>query len=462
MSNFTTEPRELTSTDASSPSSAGPVFAPRDAGEARPHVRTAAVSGIELRVSRDAAPTRRLRINARRCTFGSGEGCTVRLSDASLRPLHAAILHETGRVLIRGCPLAIEVNGRSVIESSLDVGDVFRLGEYRFEILALPSEPLDRTTDQAVGELHAMIASLNAQVETLTADAAAQRATASAELAELRASLAASQQAEAASGKAAAAPQTALNDALQQRDKALQQRDKALARRTEAIDIEQAAQAKLRQANQKMQQLQEELDQSQQWAERQRAQRREQPSRSSEVDPARPSLLADPPAAPTDPPAAEVADELFERGDETSKNIGESDDEPSIEAQMSRLLHRVGHVRTDDGGAAEAAQRHLAQPHDRPAVSCRRTEDPRSGETASNHRGQTTNQRGQTQQLKGHALLNLLQPAVVLICSAVFFYCGQRNPALQGVWYTASILAGGLAMFFLYDLRGRHFMRLPE
>jgi hypothetical protein len=54
------------------------------------------------------------------------------------------------------------------------------------------------------------------------------------------------------------------------------------------------------------------------------------------------------------------------------------------------------------------------------------------------------------------AWMPLLQAAVVLACSAVFFYCGHRNATLQVVWYTAATLAAGLAMFFCYDLtRGR-------
>ncbi len=94
--------------------------------------------GIELRVTRAGMPARRLRINTTRCTFGSGEGCTVRLSDASLRPLHAVILRDSGRILIRGYSVPLEINGESLAESFLSLGDVIRLGQYCFEMIDLP------------------------------------------------------------------------------------------------------------------------------------------------------------------------------------------------------------------------------------------------------------------------------------------------------------------------------------
>lgn len=95
--------------------------------------------GLELRVTRAGMPARRLRINSPRCTFGSGEGCTVRLSDASLRPLHAVILCDNGRIMIRGYSVPLEINGVSVTESYLSLGDVIRLGQYCLEMIDMPA-----------------------------------------------------------------------------------------------------------------------------------------------------------------------------------------------------------------------------------------------------------------------------------------------------------------------------------
>ncbi len=41
---------------------------------------------IEFRVIRVGAPVRRLRLTGNRYTFGSAEGCSIRLSDSALRP----------------------------------------------------------------------------------------------------------------------------------------------------------------------------------------------------------------------------------------------------------------------------------------------------------------------------------------------------------------------------------------
>jgi len=94
---------------------------------------------LELRIHRLGTPDRRLRIRVERCTLGSGEGCTVRLADPAVCELHAVILSAAGRVLIRGYSIPLEINGQFAIEAFLKPGDVFHLGSYRFEILALPA-----------------------------------------------------------------------------------------------------------------------------------------------------------------------------------------------------------------------------------------------------------------------------------------------------------------------------------
>jgi hypothetical protein len=106
--------------------------------------------GIELRVTRAGMPARRLRINSARCTFGSGEGCTVRLSDTSLRPLHAVILRDNGRILVRGYSVPLEINGEFVPESLLTLGDVIRIGQYCFEMIDLPSSDSENYEEESI------------------------------------------------------------------------------------------------------------------------------------------------------------------------------------------------------------------------------------------------------------------------------------------------------------------------
>lgn len=96
---------------------------------------------IEFRVIRPGTPSRRLRLTGNRYTFGSGEGCSIRLEDPALRPMHAVLLRDAQRVLMRAYSVPLEYNGERVAETDLRVGDIIRMGDYRFELLTLPSDP---------------------------------------------------------------------------------------------------------------------------------------------------------------------------------------------------------------------------------------------------------------------------------------------------------------------------------
>ena len=91
---------------------------------------------IEFRVTCPGAPTRRLRLCGHRYTLGSGDGCSIRLSDESLLPMHAVLLHEGQRVLVRAYSVPVDVNGNRLAEATLDIGDRLRLGCYQFELLS--------------------------------------------------------------------------------------------------------------------------------------------------------------------------------------------------------------------------------------------------------------------------------------------------------------------------------------
>ncbi len=90
---------------------------------------------IEFRVIRVCAPVRRLRLTGNRYTFGSAEGCSIRLSDSALRPMHAVLIRDASRVLVRAYSVPIEINGTRTTEACLQIGDTLRLGAYQFELL---------------------------------------------------------------------------------------------------------------------------------------------------------------------------------------------------------------------------------------------------------------------------------------------------------------------------------------
>ena len=494
MNDLTSELRELANVDAHS---AVPVGSPLVPGGV-PHTfyPPLSASGIELRVIRDGSPARRLRINTARCTFGSAEGCTVRLSDSSLLPLHAVIVRQADRVLIRSESTAIEVNGQPTSESLLDCGDVFRLGSYLFETLSLPQAPADSAQDQAqrlrfmtasdpeldaarlreqetqqrlaealqrselaqsqltaandiVAELEQQVDSLNQQLEASVTEAQQQRDQAQQHVAELQQQLDAArlevatlrqQHAAAVRERDAALRQrdvatkerdqalencdeaTRQRDAAQQqcelavraRDEALQQRDQAMARRSDAIDSEQAAQAKLRQLNQQIQQLQ----QAQAAAESEKLNelsleaymsRLLQPMERSPATPAPRSAVGQhlPPAREPQPTATAAVFAADVAAEPATSAVAES-----LEPAPQPLLSTEPQPR-------RAGSSPLMPPPVPPRPS---------------------------------AWSNVLQVALIFTCSLIFFYCGQRNPNLQVVWYTASALAGGLVLFAVYDL----------
>jgi len=90
---------------------------------------------LEFRVSRASESWRRLRLTGNRYTFGNADGCTIRLNDPSLRPMHAVLIRDASGVLIRTYAVPVEVNGTETTEATLQEGDVLRLGIYEFELL---------------------------------------------------------------------------------------------------------------------------------------------------------------------------------------------------------------------------------------------------------------------------------------------------------------------------------------
>lgn len=99
-------------------------------------------SAIEFRVVRGTAPVRRLRLTGSRYTFGSADGCSIRLNDPSLRPMHAVLIRETGRIYVRAYSVPVVVNNKPVKDAALAIGDRLELGEYCFELISV-----DHSTD---------------------------------------------------------------------------------------------------------------------------------------------------------------------------------------------------------------------------------------------------------------------------------------------------------------------------
>jgi len=96
-------------------------------------------SSIEFRVTCPGSPVRRLRLTGNRYTFGSADGCSIRLSDDTLRPMHAVLLRDASRIIVRAYSVPVQVNGARTTEATLSSGDILRLGQYQFELLSVTS-----------------------------------------------------------------------------------------------------------------------------------------------------------------------------------------------------------------------------------------------------------------------------------------------------------------------------------
>ena len=93
-------------------------------------------NSMEFRVTCPGSPVRRLRLTGNRYTFGNADGCSIRLTDETLRPMHAVLLRDVSRIIVRAYSVPIQVNGTRTTEATLTVGDVLRLGHYQFELLS--------------------------------------------------------------------------------------------------------------------------------------------------------------------------------------------------------------------------------------------------------------------------------------------------------------------------------------
>ncbi|WP_417744608.1 FHA domain-containing protein [Rosistilla oblonga] len=119
---------------------------------------------LEFQVDRVGHPRRRLRLSGQSYTFGSGEGCSVRLEDPSLRKTHAILIRQQDRLLIRGYGIAILVNGIRVTEAWLEERDNVQLGDYTLTLLQgvpksnNPSAPSPQPTTAPAEKLHSPFA----------------------------------------------------------------------------------------------------------------------------------------------------------------------------------------------------------------------------------------------------------------------------------------------------------------
>ncbi|MEC7407427.1 MAG: FHA domain-containing protein, partial [Planctomycetota bacterium] len=93
-------------------------------------------SAMVFRVECPGSPPQRLQLTGEIYTLGAGEGCSIRLRDPNVLPLHVTLCHQADTVVIRAHQEPVWVNGQAVGKSEIKIGDVITLGGYRFQLMS--------------------------------------------------------------------------------------------------------------------------------------------------------------------------------------------------------------------------------------------------------------------------------------------------------------------------------------
>lgn len=94
------------------------------------------LSAFVFRVECPGSPPHRLQLTGNQYTLGSAEGCSIRLRDEHVLPLHATIRHTGDELFIEGHNEQVVVNGDYVDRCQLSIGDTLQLGSYRFKLVS--------------------------------------------------------------------------------------------------------------------------------------------------------------------------------------------------------------------------------------------------------------------------------------------------------------------------------------
>ena len=94
------------------------------------------LSAFVFRVECPGSPPHRLQLTGNQYTLGSAEGCSIRLRDENVLPLHATIRHTADELFIEGHNEQVVVNGDYVDRCQLSIGDTLQLGSYRFKLVS--------------------------------------------------------------------------------------------------------------------------------------------------------------------------------------------------------------------------------------------------------------------------------------------------------------------------------------
>ena len=94
------------------------------------------VAAFVFRVACPGSSPQRLQLTGDHYTIGTAEGCSIRLRDANVLPLHATLRYSSSRITVEAHTHPVIVNGHAVKHAELNNGDILSLGGYRFELVS--------------------------------------------------------------------------------------------------------------------------------------------------------------------------------------------------------------------------------------------------------------------------------------------------------------------------------------
>lgn len=81
-----------------------------------------------------------IRLQSRKCTIGSAEGCTLRLRAQGVRPIECLIVRGKGGTLLRAGSPGVKLNGQAVDDALLVPGDRLSVGPIELEVVSMDAD----------------------------------------------------------------------------------------------------------------------------------------------------------------------------------------------------------------------------------------------------------------------------------------------------------------------------------
>ena len=111
-------------------------FATPSSNQNQSTLQNSRLKAFVFRVECPGSPPQRLQLTGDLYTLGTADGCSIRLRDTNVLPLHATLRQTSTELAVEAHTDPIIVNGHAIDSTTLQVGDILTLGGYRFELIS--------------------------------------------------------------------------------------------------------------------------------------------------------------------------------------------------------------------------------------------------------------------------------------------------------------------------------------